>query len=329
MGSENSAQKLFEEINSRPLNSELVGHKTDVFVDAGAVQVFRDYSGAFGLLIPISNDEAAKFKPDIRSATLRLTAQYLMHQPHIKLALNNPRQERIFAVFVDEILSELKLNPLTPGAAVSGMLKRWRELFKESRSPVAWSHEQELGLLCELEVFYALYLQHGPEILNRWTGPEGLPHDFELESDSIECKATSSANGLRVTINGVPQLNPTEGKELKLIVRKYASNPDGTVSVPMLVDRIRDLDYLETEVFFAKLQKIGCPILENNAEIYFSRFDPVDSFEFLVTKEFPRIANIGPAERLQQVTYQLDLSGPTGVPGYLTRNLILQKEDRV
>jgi len=324
MGIKNRAQHLFNAVKDHELQKRVAMVSTDVKVDAGEVMVFRNYLDDIGLMIPVSDDQFASFRSDTRSATLRLTSQHVDDAPHIRLALSEPRQEKIFAVFVDEILSALEVDPSTPGGTVSIMLKRWRELFKESRQPIVWTREQDLGLLCELEVLDALYHVQTPDLMRRWTGPEGLPHDFELSSESLECKSTSSMNGLRVSINGIPQLNPTTGKDLRLIVRSYADSPDGSLSVLKMIDKILDLDDLDTDVFIEKLQKMGCPAFEIDAETYFGRFDPVESFEFQVNEEFPRITNIGPSERIQQVSYSLDLSGPSTVPGYLTENLILQ-----
>lgn len=320
----NEAQQLFDAVRTYPLNKDVAILPTEVLVDSGVVKVFRNSVDDIGLMIPISKEQFRKFRPDTRSATLRLTPQLVDGEQHIRLALTEPRQEKIFAVFVDEILSTLRTDPSAPGSTVSSMLKRWRDLFRESHSPITWSREQDLGLLCELEVLLALYEKQTPSLLERWTGPEGLPHDFELETESLECKATSSMNGLKVTINGVAQLNPTLGKELRLIVRSYSENPDGKISVPELLNRIRYLDEIDTPVLLRKLQKLGCPIPDTDNESYFTRYDPVESFEFQVSDEFPRITNVGPAERIQQVSYLLDLSGASTVPGYLTEKLLLQ-----
>lgn len=324
MPHQNQAQLLFNVVRTHELEKEVGLLPTEIQVKAGVVQVFRDRSENIGLMIPISEEELRKFRPDTRSATLRLTSHGIDGAQHIRLALTEPRQEKIFATFVDEILSTLKKDPSTPASTVSSMLQRWRDLFKESHKPITWSREQDLGLLCELEVLLALYQKQTPSLLERWTGPEGLPHDFELETESLECKATSSMNGLKVTINGVAQLNPTPGKELRLIVRSYAENPDGEVSVSKLLKQIQDLHEIDIDILIRKLQKIGCPIFDDNSASYFTRYDPVDSFEFRVNDEFPRITNIGPAERIQQVSYLLDLSGPSTVPGFLTDNLLLQ-----
>src|SRR5699024_11415550 len=112
------------------------------------------------------------------------------------------------------------------------------------------------------------------------------------------------------------QLNPPPGKDLRLLVRSYADSPDGSLSVLKIIYKILNLDEHDTDVFIDKLQKMGCPAFEIDAETYFGRFDPVESFEFQVNEEFPRITNIGPSERIQQVSYSLDLSGPSTVPGY-------------
>lgn len=321
------AQQLFDKVRNYQLNGIVGMRPTSLWVDTGEIHVFRNTLDHFGIMVPITTEQQAKFRPDTRSATLRLTSQNVEGVHYIRLALTDPRQVKIFTVFIDEVLAALDADPSTPEKTVPGMLNRWRELFRESRGPIAWTREQDLGLLCELEVLRALHEQEIPDLMDRWTGPESFPHDFELESESIECKSTSSLNGLRVKINGIPQLNPTLDKELRLVVRRYSENPDGTLSVPNMVDKLRDLDDLDVGAFIAKLQKLGCPVFESEAETYFGRYDAVEVFEFQVTDDFPRITNIGPAERVQQVSYTLDLSGPSAVSGYLTDNLVLQDVD--
>src|SRR5699024_9165873 len=107
MGIKNRAQHLFNAVKDHELQKRVAMVSTDVKVDAGEVMVFRNYLDDIGLMIPVSDDQFASFRSDTRSATLRLTSQHVDDAPHIRLALSEPRQEKIFAVFVDEILSAL------------------------------------------------------------------------------------------------------------------------------------------------------------------------------------------------------------------------------
>src|SRR5699024_1621599 len=143
MGIKNRAQHLFNAVKDHELQKRVSMVSTDVKVDAGEVMVFRNYLDDIGLMIPVSDDQYASFRPDTRRATLRLTYYHVDDSPHIRLALSEPPQEKIFAVFVDEILSALEVDPSTPGGTVSIMLKRWRELFKESRQPIVWTRSEE------------------------------------------------------------------------------------------------------------------------------------------------------------------------------------------
>lgn len=317
------AQELFRELRDFPMTRELAVLSAEVNVNAGVVKVFRNQQGEIGLMVPVTKADLADFRPDTRSRSLRLTTQATKELQHIRLALNNLRFEKVFSIFVDEVLDALETSSNSPVVIVSGMLKRWRDLFREFRPTTSWSFEKELGLLCELEVLHSLYSEQSSDLMERWTGPDGQPHDFELATESLECKATSSTNAFQISVNGVAQLMPTPGKDLRLVVRNYLLDPDGPISVPQMVDKLLALDSIETEKFIEKLKKLGCPVFEDDGESFFHQFHPVDSHEFHVVDGFPRIANIGLEERIQSVSYSLNLSDPEQVPGHLTENLIL------
>lgn len=122
----NRAQQLFNRLKLFPLNDTVAFLSTEIIVNAGVVKVFRNHWDEIGLMVPVSDSEFAAFRPDTRSDSLRLTSQPAEGLKHIRLALTDPRQEKIFAVFVDEILATLEIDSDSPATTVSGMLKRWR-----------------------------------------------------------------------------------------------------------------------------------------------------------------------------------------------------------
>lgn len=317
------ARELFHELWMHPISGSEAHLETGVQVPEGSVNAFRSEEGSLGLVVPVTQKEYDQFRPDTKSHALKLTRLRADSSPHVRLSLNDPTQEKIFAVFVDEILGVLSREQENPSATVAAMLQRWRRLFTGFQSTASFSLEQELGLLCELEILIILLDGIGPEALDRWTGPESLPHDFELAEESIECKATSASNGLRVSIHGATQLSPTADKNLTLLVRRYTPDPDGALSVPELCETIYSRSDISIDVFLEKLEKVGCPLFHDDSDAFFNRYSPAEAYEFHVGENFPRISNIGPEQRIQQVNYVLDLSGPETVPGYQSTNRFL------
>lgn len=149
-----------------------------------------------------------------------------------------------------------------------------------------------------------------------WVGPTGARHDFKLSRSSIECKATSSVNGLRVEVNGSQQLEPLEGIPLLLIARVYDEHPAGELSVQTVARQILSEVPVDEDLFLERLRGIGVePSLLWSTETQFRQFKAIGAYEFDVVEEFPRIKGIDTSSRLQDVRYKLDLSDPDSVPG--------------
>lgn len=319
-----TARELFSELRLHPLAGSEAHRRTAVEVESGRVQAFRNESEHIGIVVPITHDEYEAFRPDTKSTALRLTKVKIDRSPHARLTLTDPQQERVFGVFVDEVLDELSQNPTQAPTTLSHLIQRWRRLFSGSGTGQL-SGAEELGLLCELELLLH-FARTRPDVgIDRWTGPEGYPHDFELSDTSVECKATAAVNGLKISIHGVTQLSPTPGKPLRLIVRQYRPDPDGALSLPGLVDSLIQTPGVQIDVLLEKLQKSGYP-LTLEADEAFRRFNFVDSCEFEVGEEFPQVRLIGPEHRVQDVAFSVDLSGPESVPGFMRSGHIFEKE---
>lgn len=311
-----NAEEIFRDLRVHLIRGSEAQVQTGVVVDAGHVRAFRGLDGAIGLVIPISDDTYRSFRGDFKSDAIRLTKLVADDSPFVRLSLLDASQERIFVIFVDELLKELEKNPSGASEKSSSMLQRWRRLFAGRMSLTPFTQSQEIGILCELEVLRFLLDREGPQALERWTGPEALPHDFELEHESIECKATTSSSGLRVSVHGAQQLTPAQGKSLRLAVRQYEVNPDGQLSIPEICREIYLRPDIPVDLFLEKLEKASCPVFRDDSENLFRRYSPAGGFEFIVESDFPRINQIGPEQRIQQVNYILDLSGPETVPGF-------------
>ena len=278
------------------------------------VSLFRNVDGHFGIAVPATQDEFERIQTDRRGLTIDLSRAIASSRPELRLTLRDSSQLELFSVFVEEVNSYLLGQPDSPVAGVIRLYNRWKRLFADAALPQSISVNEEIGLLCELEVL--------AELLNRgesptcWTGPNSDRHDFKLPDQSIECKATISHSGLRVAVHGSQQLNPLPSVPLVLAVRQYEMAPSGALSIPRLTRQILDIPFPDQDLFIAQLRKfnldvnsiLSCP---NN----FRTYRPVGAFEFDVTEDFPRIREVDIVSRVQNVEYVLDLSEPESVPG--------------
>lgn len=324
------ASQIFQQLSDHQLLSDGARLSTRVKVEAGDISGFRRGRDTFGLLIPLSEDESRAFKADRKSQAIQLTRVLEERdngvvQPFARLALLEPLHKHIFSIFVDELLSELCHNSDRPADRARVMLQRWRHLFSMQISSASFGPEKQVGLICELEILKTLITELGADAITRWTGPEALPHDFELEDESIECKAITAVNGIRISINGTSQLAETPGKDLRLIVRRYLPNPDGQLSVPDLCRDIYENYPIAVESFLEKLNKIGCPVFHSKTTTDFVRFDPVGTHEFIVNDDFPKVPHRGLNTRISNVQYILDLSGPELIPGLQKTNRYIKE----
>lgn len=319
-----TARELFSELQLHPLTGSEAHRQTTVTVEAGIVRAFRNESEHIGLVAPVSESEYENFQTDTKSAALKLTKVRIDGSPSIRLSLVDHKQRAVFFVFVDEVLDELSQKPHHPSITLTSLLQRWRRLFSSSSSSQL-TNSQEVGLLCELELLLQL-TRNSPSIgIDRWTGPDGYPHDFELSDISIECKATESVNGLKISINGITQLTPTADKSLRLLVRQYSQDPDGLLSVPDLVDALIDEPGIQLDLLLEKLQNSGYHLSEDTGENS-RRFNPVGAYEFEVGEDFPQVHPTGPKHRVQDVSFSVDLSGPESVPGFLQSGHVFEED---
>lgn len=283
------------------------------------VALFRDVSGDFGIAIPATRDEFDRIQVDRRGLTIELTRAVASSRPELRLTLRDSSQLELFSVFVEEVNSYLLQQPSSPVAGVIRLYNRWKRLFADVALPQPISINEEIGLLCELEVL--------AELLNRgesptcWTGPHFDRHDFKLPNQSIECKATTSGSGLRVAVHGSQQLTPLPGLPLVLAVRQYEIAPSGDISIPRLTRLILDIPFPDQDLFLAQLRKFNLDvnsILRSPEK--FRTYRAIGAFEFDVIEDFPRIREVDIVSRVQNVDYVLDLSEPATVPGLRDSN---------
>ncbi|MEX3559590.1 PD-(D/E)XK motif protein [Corynebacterium sp. LK2522] len=318
-----NAKSLFRTISE---SDDLTLFGSGVFVEAGEVSCCSFPDGRIGLVIPLTPHEVEYFSADTRSKAIHLSLLNLKGSDHrgskyANLDLHDPSQVEMFYVFADEVLAYLDTTPNAAMADVAALLSRWRRFF--SPAPLrSLSLEEQLGLLCELEVLNKLLDEGNHLAIDRWVGPENAQHDFEFPEYSIECKASASVNHMQTTIHGATQLERTQDKSLHLVFRRYQRDPDGALSVPVLVKKLAEHPQMKVDLLWQKLHNLGIDYASLREPEAFFSFNSIDAFQFEVTDEFPHV-NLEKAEnRIANLQFTLDLSDPKSLPGHEDTTLI-------
>lgn len=300
--------------------NEEVTLETGVQLETGSVLCFSDYNGHIGLIIPADADQFERFNEDRKSRAIQLTRRKSQARGEVtryqaRLILRDHNQRAVFYAFADKVLEFLDGNPAAKISDVAALLVRWRSFFSGSTGFTIDS-SVELGLLCELEVLLQLHEDGVPQAVEAWYGPFGDRHDFVLPDVVLECKASESSERMQLTIHGAQQLEPVSGKPLRLVFRRYQRHPDGGLSIPSLVEELQTYPSFNVEAFLERLSKLGIDVFNPQHRDAFNHFFAVDVHEFDITDEFPKVVVENSDERIQNLQYNIDLAGPSSVPGY-------------
>lgn len=318
-----NAEYLFKALSPKESSlgiNEEVTLETGVQLDTGMVLCFSDYNDHIGLIIPADADQFERFNEDRKSRAIQLTRRKSQAQGEgtryqARLTLKDHNQRTVFYAFADKVLEFLDGNPSAKVSDVAALLARWRSFFSGS-SGFSIDSSVELGLLCELEVLLQLHEDGVSQAVEAWYGPFGDRHDFVLPDVVLECKASESSERMQVTIHGAQQLEPVSDKPLRLVFRRYQRHPDGSLSIPSLVEELQTYSSFNVEAFLERLSNLGIDVFNSQHRDAFSRFFPVDVHEFVITDKFPKVLVENSDGRIQNLQYNIDLAGPSSVPGY-------------
>lgn len=285
----------------------------------GKIEIFVDRSGSMGLFVPFGSAETKGFKPDLSNRNLTLKELPSNGESIAELKLSEPKLESVLFVFVDEFVRSAKNAPERAVTLLNQQLQKWRSLFTVTAQRKL-SESAQIGLLCELQTLCDLLETDGYDAFDRWTGPDGAKHDFQLVDREIECKATLVDRGLSVTINGSEQLLPSADRPLHLLVRKYEKTPNGQLALSEVVGALMQDERIPAEAFVSKLLQLDFSLqsIETTSE---ARFEEKGIWQFEVTEDFPHISPSSLPERVVKVAYDIDLNPPSEVPGYLDSKL--------
>ena len=141
----------------------------------------------------------------------------------------------IFPPFTVDFMAELKEHD--PRVAFHNAHAKSKEYWKGRRPPL--SAEQQKGLIGELVILNELAVRSSFEdMLEKWTGPLDMLHDFESGRIDIEVKATLRDPPI-VRISDIEQLAPLDSKELLLTVVQLSRQKSGD-SLPDMINITRD-----------------------------------------------------------------------------------------
>ena len=147
----------------------------------------------------------------------------------------------------------------------------------------------------------------GPQAINNWTGWDSDRVDFRGGSVALEVKASQIRDSRTFTVHGVKQLEAPEGSGLVLILHRVERAPEGSDSVPDVIDRLRTLGVPWPELSY-RLASAGWDGSQRE-QAALVRFDDVEIVAWTVDDAFPRIVpdtfDAGVPPGVANVSYQV------------------------
>ena len=203
---------------------------------------------------------------------------------YIRIECLDSDLETPFAVLASQVVGHLA-SGATPSKACMDAVLEFRRLLSRNGGLLP-SEDEILGLVGELLLLRKL-ITANPHLWQGWNGPLGSARDYSWGTVDIEAKASRMAGESRLTVNGLDQLEPEEGRELLIHHCVLTDNPMGTIDVPGLVHEIRE-QVSDPEAFETRLISAG--YLSEQKELWLEhRFTLHGTTTYRVSDDFPRI----------------------------------------
>ena len=196
-----------------------------------------------------------------------------------------------FDLLAEEIARLLSDKNLSPAAATSRVLAKWRRFW--GKAPVdILGREAQIGLFAELRFLSEWLIPRcGAEAAAMWRGPWGGRNDFESDSLCIEVKATMSARGRIYRVNNIDQLDSSAGGALLFFGMRLRKSGGGRENLTRAACAAREacgdnadaLDRVENG-----LARVGYSDLHSD-EYQNLRFEITEERLFAVRDNFPRL----------------------------------------
>jgi len=205
-------------------------------------------------------------------------------EDYIRIECLDPALRQPFAVLASQVVNHLAAGATASGACMDAVLEFRRLLSRHGG--VLPSEEEILGLAGELLLIRAL-VTAAPHLWRGWNGPLGASRDYSWGTTDIEAKASKLSGDSRLTVNGLDQLEPEQGRNLFIHHSVLSDNPIGTIIIPQMAEEIR-ARISDPDVFDERLASAG--YLPEQQDLWLEhRFTLHETTIYRVTDVFPRI----------------------------------------
>lgn len=301
--------QLLADLRSRNRTDEIPSVETDTIVSSGTVRLAISDGAYCSLLVPVpihDSFEVSRISELISLQTLVLS-QRGKKLRFLEVRCDDERLTEVFARVVSDILRRIELG-VTGLRSVDEALIEFRKLLNKQHIR-AVKEMMVVGLIGELvTLIEMLRIESGS--VAAWHGPDSDRHDFRAGSVAIEVKTSLGAEGNRIHVNGIRQLETAEDDELFIRHVRIEPDPHGKLSVPDLVAEAAAL-IADRFLFDEKLDKLGYSA-DCAASWANKRYRMVGKDAYNVRGSFPRLTtkhlNIEwPMAGVSGVAYEVDL----------------------
>jgi hypothetical protein len=290
-------------------SGEMPSIETRTSVAGGDVRLAISNGKFCAVLLPVAISESVE--PDqisqlisVRPVTLGLEGKAVRF---LEARCEEEQLNEVFAKVVSDVLSRIE-SGAGVHKAVDEALREFRRLLHKQRVS-SKDKKTIVGLIGELLTLIEV-LKVNTSGLRGWHGPDSDRQDFRAGPVTIEVKTSQGADGNKIHINGMRQLEA--GNESTLLIRhvRIEPNPDGELSVPDLVSEAAAL-LPDQSLLDEKLEKLG--YTADACESWQShRYSHVGSAAYEVLSGFPRLIPSlldvkWPIAGVSAVTYEVDL----------------------
>lgn len=282
-------QLIWSQIEEHRTNSGSIGARSLPVqgIDSADVLLCITEAGNPGILLRNPGGTAPLPKPGCGRLLIRreqLMREGLQPDDYIRIECLDFGLRQPFAVLASQVVNHLEAGSTASRACMDAVLEFRRLLSRHGG--LLPSEEEILGLAGELLLIRSL-VSGAPHLWQGWNGPLGSSRDYSWGTIDIEAKASRLTGDPRLTVNGLDQLEPEEGRNLFIHHSVLSDNPIGTIVIPQIADEIRAA-ISDPESFDERLASAG--YLPEQRDLWLEhRFTLHETTVFRVTDDFPRI----------------------------------------
>jgi len=289
----------------------------DVTTAEGQVRVGVNGESQYLLLLPCDSNLIRKTLPHTTGLDLNVKSYAIKgkNKLFLELLCTVPELNQTFTDVVKNICERIEQGQ-GPLQSVKESIDEFRELLKQVSLKI--TDDEVLGLLGEL-LQLEVFEKNNIDAVENWTGPDRKRHDFIFEGVSVEVKTSQRTGSPVIKIHGLDQLlEPDEGKLLLGYFRVEAV-PEGGVSIPALVDKLKS-----RTSFIALKEKLKLYGYSDDSRHLWEkyRWNLLEKKYYIVDESFPKLTKIElggePLPGISEIQYSVNLD--------LARNNLISEE---